>query len=361
MPHWRIKFRIATSYGTAFQADTIFGHFCWAIRHLEGEDALGTFLSAYDSVPVLLVSDAFPLVGDRCYLPRPKMPVAPEHVRALAAKLNVSIEDRALYRKFSSALKSVERVSFVELAALTKLADGLKPLSITQECFELRMCPKSMAERDPQVCGCTSWTECPALNTGSESRVTCHERGPVTYRALTMHNVVNRWTNSAANLFAQEDAVPDHWVYFLASADGTLFTEDLLKKCMEYLEHSGFGRDSSTGRGAIKDCSIEEFHLPAVPGADAFVNLSSAYVPRQGELAGKTAWYMPHIKRGKLGGDYVLTNSPWKKPVMMLGAGAVINDDPSAVHGCLVKNIHRELSQVVQYGYAYPLGVRLDA
>lgn len=360
MLHRRVKFRVATSHGSAFQADTIFGHFCWAIRHLEGEDALGSLLSAYDSAPPLLVSDGFPVVGDRYYLPRPKMPVAPTSVHALADKLNVSAEDRPLYRKFSSALKAVERVPFVELAALTKLANGLKPLSVAEECFALRMCPRSMAQRDPEVCGCKSWTECPALDTGSESQVTCRERGPVTHRAIVMHNVVNRWTNSAANLFAQEDAVPEHWVYFLISADGVLFTEELLKKCMSYLEHSGFGRDSSTGRGAIKDWSIEEFQLPDVAGADAFVSLSSAYVPRQGELAGKSAWYAPHIKRGKLGGDYVLTHSPWKKPVMMLEAGAVINDDPSAVHGCLVKNIHRELSQVVQYGYAYPLGVRLD-
>src|SRR5208337_1708500 len=63
---------------TAFQADTIFGHICWAIRFIrwdgsEDGDGLKEFLDLYDNRgqgPPLLVSDGFP----KGYLPKPVLP-----------------------------------------------------------------------------------------------------------------------------------------------------------------------------------------------------------------------------------------------------------------------------------------------
>jgi len=68
MKTYRIKLKTKSSVLTPFQADTIFGHLCWMIKYLDGEDALKKFLEPFKSGrPPFVISDGFP--GD--YLPKP--------------------------------------------------------------------------------------------------------------------------------------------------------------------------------------------------------------------------------------------------------------------------------------------------
>ncbi len=150
----------------------------------------------------------------------------------------------------------------------------------------------------------------------------------------------------------------NHGFHFFVSIDESIISYDLLQKCLNYIADSGYGRDATTGKGAICSIKLEDYAFPDIAGADAFINLSSAYVPKENELT--DGYYSVHVKRGKLGGDYVLTNSPWKKPVMMIQAGSVFKGDPNKTYGALIGNVHYELPEVVQYGYAYPLGVKAD-
>jgi len=356
----RVRLKFATSLCTPLQADTVFGHFCWAIRYHEGTGALSELLKAFETDPPLVISDGFPALEDRFYLPKPLLPLKPAHRKTLADKLGVTDGDRETYRKFSAALKSLQRTEYVESGVLARLTENLSLSSLYDDCFSLNICPKSMAPRRPERCGCKSWLECPALGNEEDKSVSCSEIGPASIRVLTMHNTVGRWTNSAINLFAQEEVFPNHSFHFFVRLNDSLFTEGRLRSCLEYLEHSGFGRDSSTGKGAIQSWQIEDLDEKSVSGANAFINLSSAYVPRAGEIKDGQAWYSVDVKRGKVGGDYVLTYPAWKQPVLMLKAGSVIMGDPDSVHGCLVKNIHRQIPEVVQYGYAYPMGAKLD-
>jgi len=355
---FRIRFRLVSSLGTPFQADTIFGHICWAVRYLEGEEALQAFLAAYRDVPPLLVSDGFPVVGDLFYLPRPTLPAGPHQFEAVAESAGVAANDRAARREFAAAWKALEKKPYFELEALVARANPLDWAAIARDCFALQICPQSMAARDEVVCACGDWRKCPALDTEAES-VKCEIAYPDQPAAVTMHNVINRHTMASINLYAREDLFPSHGIYFLAQIDDRVMTECRLRACLNYICGSGFGRDKSTGCGAMKDLVVEEWAPPSVAGANAFLNLSSAYVPAAGELP--RGFYTTHVKRGKLGGHYVLQHSPWKRPVLMIRAGAVFEGDPTAVYGGLVANVHYELDQVVQYGYAYPLGVKLDA
>lgn len=358
MPEYRVTFRLKSSLGTPLQADTIFGHICWAIRYLEGERALTDFLAAYESEPPLLVSDGLPLVGEARYLPMPAWPVSPADANALAAALGISTDDLSLTRPFLSAFRALAKKPYVEESALIARCDPLDLVSLARACFELSVCPQSMAPLDRELCRCEAWIDCPALETGRASQTTCAAPHPSAAAVPVMHNVINRWTTASEGLFAQEDTFHANALYFLVRADPDVVPLHRLESVLDYIRHSGYGRDKSTGKGAMTDLRIDPHEQSPIEGANGFVNLSSAYVPVAGEL-GK-AFYNTHVKRGKLGGSYVLEHSPWKRPVLMLRAGSVFLADPERPHGCLVKGVHYELPEVVQYGYAYPLAVRLD-
>ncbi len=353
-----MTFELASSIGTPFQADTIFGHICWALNYREGEGALRDFLAAYDDTPPLLVSDGFPVLGDRYYLPRPATPASPKAFGSVSASLGIDERDVATQRMFFTALKALEKKAYIETSALLSHSDPLNMAALARDCFQLRLCPGSMAPADKACCKCKNWMECPALETGTDSSYKCEFDYPRQTDAPIMHNVINRWTCASVNLFVQNEMFPSSGFHFFARVDEDVMGLNRLESCLRYIEHSGYGRDKSTGKGALKNLRIEDYSLPDAAAMSAFINLSSAYVPQPGELKG--GCYAVHVKRGKLGGGYVLKHSPWKKPVLMLKAGAVLAGDPLATHGALVKGIHYELEDVVQYGYAYPLGVTVD-
>ncbi|MGC8862247.1 MAG: hypothetical protein ACP5R5_05650 [Armatimonadota bacterium] len=358
MRTFRVRFRLVSSLGTPFHADTVFGHICWAIRYLEGEKSLEEFLAAFDGVPPLLLSDGLPVIGDKCYVPYPALPARPQDFEATRESAGVPAEDRGALREFAGAWKALQKKPYIELGALIPRASPLRLADLARDCFALAICPGTMAERDLASCACEDWKLCPALGTGPGT-TGCRAAYPEYRRAVTTHNVVNRWTMASVNLYTREDTFPSHELYLLARLDDTVMTARRLRACLDYICGSGYGPDKSTGCGAMKDLVVEEWSPPEVPSANAFLNLSSAYVPRQGELG--RGYYNVHVKRGKLGGDYVLKHSPWKRPVLMTRAGSVLEGDPAVVHGTLVRKVHYELQNVVQYGYAYPLGVKLDA
>jgi CRISPR type III-A-associated RAMP protein Csm4 len=355
MQELRVTFRIASSLGTPFQADTIFGHICWALHYLEGDDAVSEFLAEYseNDSPPLLISDGFPEVDGLRYLPRPNMPTS---FREVSTDLGIKQDDLAEWRIFTSAAKSLDKKPYVEESVLLEHADPLDNAGIARDVFALKVCPETMAPIDRQLCDCKRWQDCPALG-GNAQRV-CKVVPLRCVETVTMHNVINRWKCSSENLYARREWFTNYGFYFLARIDDKVMTKDRLAACMEYIEGSGYGRDRSTGMGAIRDVKIEDVDRKAVKDANGFINLSSAYVPRCGELG--RGFYSVHVKRGKLGEGYIHTYSPFKRPVLMIEAGAVLEGDPCVVHGGLISGVHYQAPKIVQYGYAYPLAVKID-
>ncbi len=355
----RIRFSLASSLGTPFHADTLFGHICWAIRYLEGEASLRCFLEAYaDGETPLLVSDGMPVIGNSFYLPRPLLPIYSSELRELSNRIGIDTENRAEQRLFASACKAVDKKPWIEYDALLQRAWPLSMARVLEDCFRLVLCPGSMTERVPSQCACKDWRECPALDTGSPKVSNCAYSYPESVVMRTMHNVIDRIHMASVNLYVRDDTFPFHEFYFLASVDENVFSKERLSACLRYLESVGYGRDKSCGCGAIRDIHFEEWFPLEVQAPNGFLNLSSAYVPAVGKMP--LGFFRTHVKRGKLGEEYVLKYSPWKRPILMIRAGSVFKADPSVPHGTLLKNVHYQLPHVVQYGYAYPLGVKLD-
>jgi CRISPR-associated protein Csm4 len=67
------------------------------------------------------------------------------------------------------------------------------------------------------------------------------------------------------------------------------------------------------------------------------------------------------VKYPKLGEDFAITGNPHKKPLIMLRAGSSFFDSPCReYYGRLVKGLSPQYPQVVQYGYAFPVPIKLQ-
>jgi CRISPR-associated protein Csm4 len=66
------------------------------------------------------------------------------------------------------------------------------------------------------------------------------------------------------------------------------------------------------------------------------------------------------VKYGKLGEEYALEEIAFKKPLLMLEAGSTFYDSPvKQFYGRMVRGVSPAYPQVVQYGFALPVPMRL--
>lgn len=131
------------------------------------------------------------------------------------------------------------------------------------------------------------------------------------------------------------------------------------------LEH-GVGRAASVGYGQVELVALEGMEdWPEVIGANAVVTLGPC-VPKQDDPAGG-AWRV-QTRWGKVGGTFAASGAAAeKRPVMGLKAGAVLRGVGSSAEtlegrafvGRLVPNVHPQWSEVVHYGMAPVLAVKV--
>lgn len=78
MQLYKVRLKAKSWLSSQWQADTIWGHLCWGLKYLYGEQKLSDFIQAYiTSQPPLLLSNGFP--DD--LLPRPTLPYPPSKER----------------------------------------------------------------------------------------------------------------------------------------------------------------------------------------------------------------------------------------------------------------------------------------
>lgn len=305
---YKLTIEPLSSFRTALQSDTIFGHLMWALRYVESEDALIQFLDRYRAgEPPLLVSSGFP---------EGTLPVPVLHPSATAS------------------LPSFPRgMEYLPLRRWRELAGGLSIEALIQD--------SQVAHDDQQHPG--------------RSRIT---------HSVTRTSV-DRATGGAreAQLFVTEEIF--HESGYRLDVWHKLADESLLPRLgrwWHWIEKNGFGRRKSAGHGAFH--IVEPLHpaasdLPHVAHPNGFVALS-AWVPRQTDPTDVT--YQTRVKRGKLA-EALARPNPWKKPLLMLKPGSVAHlatgESMREWYGGLVENVHWTREDIVQYGYALPVGVNL--
>ena len=307
MDWYRITLKLASPTPSPWHADTIFGHVCWALAHTEGPTYMEIFLGLYGiGAPPLVLSNGFP--GD--LLPSPLLLARRNDVDAGIAQA------RQAFRQAKEARKAAWLSP--EEFALARRGESFLP-----------------AAKHP-FCNRTS-----------------------------MHNQINRLTGTTGpegTLFSVAETA-------LAESGGGCITvyalvdpgfAASLRRCLAYLVATGYGKRKSVGYGAIAAATMESSPgFAPVEGENGFVSLSN-FVPAAGDPI--TGAWNTLVKRGKLAEDYNTGGDPFKRPVIMLVAGSCFYDRPlRPFYGRLVPGVHHEFPEVVQYGLALPVGMRLPA
>ena len=299
MKFYKVTLKLTSPYATDWQADTIWGHLCWALRFSYGENELTNFIARYGkSEPPILVSNGFP--GD--LLPRPVLPE--KHV--------------------------TERSDF----AMTKKQKKIRWL--TPDEF---------------------------IKTQNGEELVLSEKNGET-ETVTLKNQINRLTGTTSGgevdeptgrLFSFAQHHLEAVSIYLKLANDFVETS---KELFQNLSKSGYGKRKTVGYGQFSIESFDEFiGFKSPPNANGFVSLSN-FVPATDDPT--LGYWEILVKYGKLGEDYAITGNPHKKPLLMFRAGSCFYDTPcKEYYGRLVRGLSHQYPEVVQYGYALPVPLKL--
>ncbi len=317
MKTFKVVFQLKSSIRTPFHSDTLFGHICWAIKYIKGQPFLKDWLDNFDKNPTL-ISNAFPLGK----FPKPILPMPEVNEKELTLPQNAFLT------------KKINRQNLVD-----------------EEWFFDNMNNLSGKK----------------LSDYFVKKITKENEKPVSTSMAVTHNSYDRLTGRVLarnGLFEQEeifywnDANKGPSFYFLIQSN--TLNQSILSELVEFIELSGFGADKSVGKGQIEIISVEPYQLDQCQAPNAFVSLSNFIPKNSDELNG---YYKPLTKFGKLGGDWATGYLPFKKPVVMLQAGAVIkmpSYNEQMIFGKLQRNIHGTNPEIVHYGYALPIPIHLE-
>jgi len=301
---YRAVFRLGSPSLTPWQADTLFGHLCWALVRREGEQALGGFLDLYRAGhPPLILSDGMP--GD--LLPRPLFP------DRLVTDGTVAQRTELLRRgKRAKSSPWLSREAFAHALAGNTNQEGV----------------------------------------GTDASV-----------FYTLHNQINRATGTTTGPDDDEGGRLYHlsgdWcvartVYLRVDPDAAIPWRELLGD----VARDGFGKRKSVGYGHVTGLQIQDFGGFGEPSdADGFVTLSS-FVPAPDDPT--DGYWSVSVKYGKLGEERASGTGPFKRPLVRLGVGSAFRCGarPRLSYGRLVENIAPAHPDVVQYGLAFAVGLR---
>ncbi len=307
MQLFRSTFELASATASPWQADTLFGHLCWSLVRREGEDFLtDLFLPQYrEGKPPVLLSDGFP----SGYLPRLRAPAVWPGEDA------------------DSKMARVQHYRDVK--------DHLKAEWLTAEEFNrIRRGESFLPGKQPRA----------------EERIASKNR-------------IDRLTNTAGGIGGDLFEFVELWwlcppaidVYWRIADDHV----SLVREFLDDLQRTGYGKRRSVGYGQVVSCSLDPVDIfPEVEGANGFVTLSS-FVPARTDPT--NGFWTTKVKYGKLGEEAALGPQPFKRPLIRLGYGSCFYDATVREwYGRLVPNIAAD-RRIVQYGYAFPIRLRLPA
>lgn len=290
---------------TPWQADTLWGHLCWHLAHRCDTSVLRDFLDLYRAgEPPILLSDGFP--AD--LLPRPLLPPG-----------------------YGAAAMRITKAQRLETARnAKKLA---KAAWLTSDEF-------SRMRRGEAVVPSTSAEDLKSLQ-GAR---------------VVSRNWVNRLTNTAGSPFDLGEIYQRRVTVYWKVAPGY---EDTVRNFLDDLHQGGYGKRKSIGYGAVGEYAFEACDdFAPVPDADAFVTLSR-FVPAVHDPT--DGFWNVAVKYGKLGEEWATSDHPFKQPLLQLECGSCFRTGgaPRAWYGHLVENIHHTRSEVVHYGFAFAVPMKL--
>jgi len=307
---YRSRIVMRAPSATPWQADTLFGHFCWWFVRRYGEESLSALFERYHNrCPDFILSEGFP-AG---YLPKPAwIPSSPNVADMPKEKQLESLKQR-------KQLKAAAWYSLDDFNAVRK-GEERRPVTL-RDIREMR----SMNQIDRRT-----------FTAGSE--------GGELYDFEEHHG----WRGQGGTLLSSVD------VYWRLRPEAV----EEVSQFLENLRVTGYGKRKSIGYGAISKIEFEPFNgFIDVPNANGFVTLSR-FVPAENDPT-DGVWNLA-VKYGKLGEEFATSGQPFKRPLIQLEVGSVFRASPVPdVCGRLVRNVATD-ERIIHYGYGFPVSIRLN-
>jgi len=303
MADLRLRIRLAGPLATPLYSPTLFGHFCWTLRLLRGEERFTLWLNGLEQQPTIF-SDAMP--ADHVPVPL----LVPRPFTATNGKASTEEAQRE---------KKLSRRAWLRREDFLALQNNLNNGALRERLAASSDVGNSLVE----------------------------------YR--TPHNQINRLTGTtpkSGGLFFVDEYWPpdvglDYDIYIRSD-----FDPGELRTIIETIGHHGFGRDATTGRGRFAVLELTEEPNLAQHRGNRWVSWSRGC---QG-TGMESPRYRLYTHYGKLGGVWAAGSSPFKYPITLWKPGATFAaDQKAAPFGQLLRGIHPARPEVVHNAWHFAI------
>lgn len=316
MDRFLVTLKLRSAFGTLLRGDTLFGQFCWAIRHRLGREKLASLLERYATdAPFAIFSDAMPCG----HVPRPELPPP----------------------------------------AASYASDGGEQ---HKRWVKRRWIPRS-ALSEPLI---RHWQRVGQAKQGAEDDVASE----LFIVALQAHNSINRMTGTTGEgAFAPfqatrlEPSGGNGSVEVEVLLDPSRLGVEELRKLLDDIGKIGFGRDASIGMGRFECTDIAP--LPPGDSTATCITLAPAVFAR-GAIRTDSSWWRPFTRFGRHAAEAGGGNI-FKTPVLMVDTGAVITREKSHLQAGWAGmglggggTISQLIPETVHQGYCPVAGLKLE-
>ena len=297
MTHYRIDAHPLGPMATDLVSGTLWGHLAWAVRYLEGETAMATWLAEQQEMP-WLVSSQMP-AG---MLPRPLL--EPCHQPPSGASMEQL-----------QAFKTVKKTVFISESLFLELRHKINEQDLVNAL---------VADSANNGAG---------IETSSGEADFC-----VISKAQNRIDRITGRTPSDRGLFFRDTAFCAPGIrmqVFIYTAEPS---KERLQTLLDFIGTNGFGAKASTGSGAMR-FSVQEEHILFEGYGTRAMSLS------HGTLSANmgTPQYKLHPHFGKLGGHFATGGvSPFKYPILMMKPGATFQPKGDGPFGQLLDGVHHD-------------------
>ena len=346
MKVYEITIKPSTGFGTPLKGDTIFGHFCWQIAY-DSKLASMPFdelISNYQRKPFAVFSSMYPKFMDKdenryFYAFRtPNLPM--DELLNLLDDGKERIEQRKdnkakkwMLMKEGQMFSSFKGMQFMNGKELLCLAN--KDLSNEMKKQMRTAVSKDFAATFSQY-----------------------------------HNKINRLTNKTGgegfDPFAVEQSVfyPETELALFVGIEEDMIDIEQVKKGLEQIGLTGFGKDASTGLGRFElgeDSEADIFGM-GIASPNACYTLSPC-VPEKDTF--DAMFFNPFTRFGRHGDVLAKSANPFKNPVIMADEGAIFKPKNIDVFdkpyiGTAISNISKAEPRAIMQGYSLYIPVRVE-
>jgi CRISPR-associated protein Csm4 len=328
---YRYSIKPISPITTPIMSDTLFGHFCWALRYEKGEKYLTDFLDLYSEgnmAPVLFSSAILSGMLPRPVFPPLNVELTYKFVKEKFVDNKIALlENKTDKQKFFIGMNYIKAWSKVRVLTTKQwliLKDDYSELGVLNVFFNHFMADDKLHEMKP--------FEVDISTSNTVNRVS----GTVSAESGGLYKREKIWYHEGTELDIYVEVNDEKYYPFVN------------KFLTSYLPQTGFGADKSVGMGAIDITFDEKFEVKWLSAERPNARLSLSLTSFKG-MEDYNVFYQLKTKFGKLGGDFATMSpsggnvKPFKKPILMFEPGAVFLSHENLNNKALLENVHSDI------------------